>query len=387
MAHSNRTFAVCTCIGIAAAALAVGAPACSSSDSSNDTSTAADQGGSGGSGGEEAAGTSGSSHGGSGTGGNSTGGAGGSGGSAMGGSGGSDPGSQGGSGGTGGGTPSSYSIVVASDCHYGAGDSVNADADSTHTFAQSLNPDAYVLVGDMVNDPVYYHPDFANGGWAQSMSMIHPTVGNHDWQTDNGAGYESFWPAAQRGPDGLDYYTWTTPTGWLAIHMNFKEGSDMGVHPGQSQYEWLKTQLGANPGKPIVVFFHDHRFSDTSDHADDTSLVDVWDLLIQSGADLFISGHSHVYERFPLMDADGYPSSSGIRQLGVGTCGMVVDGDGNPWYPWSSGDDGANQGRSEYRQNHLLGVMKLELQPHAYSWTYYVVDGSVLDSGTQATHH
>jgi hypothetical protein len=93
------------------------------------------------------------------------------------------------------------------------------------------------------------------------------------------------------------------------------------------------------------------------------------------GVDLLLAGHAHSYERFSPQTNTGQASSTGIRQISVGTGGRDSQGFGTV---------AAN---SVVRKNHIFGVMKLTLEPTSYRWEF-VADPTTpfVDSGTGTCH-
>jgi hypothetical protein len=100
---------------------------------------------------------------------------------------------------------------------------------------------------------------------------------------------------------------------------------------------------------------------------------DFWDLLHEAGAEIVLSGHDHLYERFAPQDPDGRPDAArGIRQFVVGTGGAVL-------YP-----SGAGRPNSEARLS-TFGVLRLTLRADGYDWEFISVAGS-RDAGTGSCH-
>jgi hypothetical protein len=95
---------------------------------------------------------------------------------------------------------------------------------------------------------------------------------------------------------------------------------------------------------------------------------EAWRVLDEAGADVVLTGHDHLYERFAAQDADGFPTPTGIRQFVVGTGGV-------PLYQATS-----VQSNSEMRFS-AHGVLKLTLSPDAYAWAFIPVSGPA-DSGS-----
>jgi acid phosphatase type 7 len=77
----------------------------------------------------------------------------------------------------------------------------------------------------------------------------------------------------------------------------------------------------------------------------------LWEILYEAGAELVIYGDEHNYERFAEMDADGSPSSPGLRAFVVGTGGRSLYEFGTPLPA------------SEVRESSSYGVLKLTLYP------------------------
>jgi hypothetical protein len=100
---------------------------------------------------------------------------------------------------------------------------------------------------------------------------------------------------------------------------------------------------------------------------------DLWQILHEAGAEIILSAHDHVYERFAPQDADGFPDPAhGVRQFVVGTGGAR---------PYAFASLRAN---SEVRMR-TLGVLKLTLTADGYNWEFISVAGPG-DSGTASCH-
>jgi hypothetical protein len=98
---------------------------------------------------------------------------------------------------------------------------------------------------------------------------------------------------------------------------------------------------------------------------------DAWRLLNQYGAELVLSGHNHMYERFAPQDADGRADPRGLRQFVVGTGGYSLYGRVR------------NQANSEVLDSDTWGVLKLTLKSSSYTWEFVPVAGkSFRDSGS-----
>jgi hypothetical protein len=103
---------------------------------------------------------------------------------------------------------------------------------------------------------------------------------------------------------------------------------------------------------------------------------DLFRILYDGGADIVITGHEHLYERFAPQDADGRPQPDrGIREFIVGTGGA-------PLY------DFVTVAPNSERRIKSHGVLKLTLNSTSYSWEFVPVPGSTAgsDSGTANCH-
>ncbi len=94
----------------------------------------------------------------------------------------------------------------------------------------------------------------------------------------------------------------------------------------------------------------------------------AWQLLQDANANIILNGHEHDYERFAQQLLDGTRSKSGIREFVVGTGGRSL---------YQQVKQNAN---SEFFYSGF-GVLKLELYPGSYSWSFYNIDGKILDNG------
>ena len=101
----------------------------------------------------------------------------------------------------------------------------------------------------------------------------------------------------------------------------------------------------------------------------------MWDTLYAYGADVVVSGHDHLYERFAPQDPYGTADPRwGIRQFTVGTGGAE-------FY-----HVGERQPNSEVLINSVHGIITLALDRGRYAWAFLGVDGAVHDAGGDACH-
>jgi hypothetical protein len=212
--------------------------------------------------------------------------------------------------------------------------------------------------------------------WGRVKSITRPVVGNHE--PDSATGYFDYFngvgnsngPAGERGKG---YYSYDLGA-WHLIALN----SNCGTVPcgvGSAQEQWLRGDLGAHPDSCKLAYYHHARFSSGHD-GDNTFMQPIWQALYDGGVDIVLNGHSHDYERFAPMDANGnLDNLRGIREFVVGTGGAFFTG-------ISSG-----RPNSLVRRNDTYGVLKLELHPTSYEWEFEPEAGKTFsDSGTGTCH-
>jgi hypothetical protein len=97
----------------------------------------------------------------------------------------------------------------------------------------------------------------------------------------------------------------------------------------------------------------------------------IWEILARAGADVVVSGHEHLYERFAPQTADGVADPQGIRQFISGAGGASLYGIGQV------------QPNSEARGVGVFGVLKLKLHAASYDWEFVPVEsGAFSDAGS-----
>jgi hypothetical protein len=216
--------------------------------------------------------------------------------------------------------------------------------------------------------------------WGRMKSRTSPVPGNHEYETAGAAGYFDYFNGSGvatglAGDRGKGYYSYDVGA-WHVIALNSncaaidKGTAADGCAAGSPQEQWLKANLAANPVACTVAYWHHPRYSSNSSHS--SAAVDaLWRDLAGAGADLVLNGHAHGYERFARMAADGTASTTGMRQIVVGTGGE----DFQVFDTVAAG--------SEVRNSSTFGVLRLTLRPGAYDWSFKPIAGSAFtDSGS-----
>jgi hypothetical protein len=205
--------------------------------------------------------------------------------------------------------------------------------------------------------------------WGRHRARTRPTPGGHDYRTPGAYPYFVYF-GANAGDSGKGYYSYDLGT-WHVIAIN----SNIGRGAGSPQEQWLRADLAAHTTQCTVAYWYAPRFS-SGVHGNDVTMAPVWQVLYDGGADVVISGHDHIYERFAPQTPDGTPDvTRGIREFVVGTGGGDLTAVAHV------------RPNSEVRITGMYGVLKLSLQPTGYSWRFVPArGGATTDSGSANCH-
>ena len=192
-------------------------------------------------------------------------------------------------------------IITTGDNNYSGADSI--DSDVGQFYHQYLRP---------------YTGDFGPG--APDTNRFFPTMGNHDWDTDDGQAYLDYFTL----PGNERYYEFEWTAGGVSVHFFAIDADDDepdGNHATSAQAQWLQQRLSASTARWNVVYMHHSPFSSGTEHGSDTELQ--WPYR-QWGADAVLSGHDHIYERIVR---DGLPYFvNGLGGRSRYDCGTPVSG-------------------------------------------------------------
>jgi hypothetical protein len=205
--------------------------------------------------------------------------------------------------------------------------------------------------------------------WGRHKARTRPSPGNHEYNTPGATGYFGYFGAAAGDP-GSGYYSYNLG-GWHVVMLN----SNINTGTGSPQETWLRADLAARSARCTIVIWHHPRFS-SGPHGNSSTMQPIWRALYEAGADVVVTGHDHLYERFAPQNADGQLDlAQGIRQFVVGTGGASAYGVVNP------------KPNSEVRNSGTRGVLNLTLYPDRYEWNFVPVKGSAFtDSGSGSCH-
>jgi 3',5'-cyclic AMP phosphodiesterase CpdA len=169
---------------------------------------------------------------------------------------------------------------------------------------------------------------------------------------------------ASAGPVGRGYYSFDLGT-WHIVSLN--SNTNMA-----SQALWLQNDLEASRKRCTLAYWH-HPLYSSGSHGQTLAVRDLWRVLYRSYADVVLSAHEHVYERFAPQDHEGQMDPvRGLRQFTVGTGGATL-------HAFQT-----TLPNSEVRIA-AFGVLKLTLGVDGYEWEFISVSGPT-DSGSGRCH-
>jgi hypothetical protein len=188
--------------------------------------------------------------------------------------------------------------------------------------------------------------------WGRHKDRTKPIPGDHDYGFEDGKGYLEYFN------DIPDYYAYDLGS-WRIYALNTEED----LSEDSEQIAWLQEDLAENPRQCVLAYWHEPRWSSGTEHGSYEEYQPLWEILYEAGAELVLNGDEHNYERFAEMDAEGEPSSPGMRAIVVGTGGKSLYELGTPLPA------------SEVRESSSYGVLKLVLHPDRYEWEFVPAAG------------
>lgn len=256
---------------------------------------------------------------------------------------------------------------------------------ATADLVASANPDLVLPLGDnqyergeLANYQASYQPT-----WGKFDSISRPVPGNHEYYgpgKDAADYFDYFGPLAgdlaeirsavrQKG-----YYSYNQGD-WHFIALNSNCEYIGGCEMGSAQQQWLKADLAKNTKQCTLAYWHHPRYS-SGVHGNQPQMADLWQTLYDGGAELVLSGHDHLYERFAPQNAQGgLDQTKGLRQFVIGTGGKSL-------YPFKN-----LRPNSEVRAMGVYGVLKMELQSNSYHWQFLAANTDEFDEQGQDLCH
>ena len=235
---------------------------------------------------------------------------------------------------------------------------------------------AVLLAGDTSNDkltPLSSYKKVYQGTFDRFLDKIYPCPGNHDgYSLPPFSGYREFWGKAAHAPQM--YYSFDLG-GWHIVSLD-SVAFIKGDAAAAAQLEWLKKDLAAQPGKPVLAYWH-YPFFSRAKHCGQPKVRPFWDVLYAHGPAIVINGHNHVYERFPPLDPNGniVAQTKGIQEFQVSPGGAKPVANETPNVPGPA--SAKFHGNSQHVGFFTLcadGVFRYTIDSVAHDGTTTVVD-------------
>jgi hypothetical protein len=207
--------------------------------------------------------------------------------------------------------------------------------------------------------------DCFNPLWGQFRSRWHAVPGNHEYESPGAAPYFAYFGEAA-GPAGRGYYA-ITAGDWLILMLD----SNIPATRGSPQWEFTRLELERQRTPCTMAVWHHPLFTSgpTGTSREGAAMRDVWALLEGARAEVIVTGHDHLYERFARQTSTGVADPvNGVRQFIVGTGGAEL-------YNF------ARTAPNSEERIMKFGVIRFALRPAQVDWEFLAVDGSVNDRG------
>jgi hypothetical protein len=257
----------------------------------------------------------------------------------------------------------SDSKLAGEPCIVGAAGDVAGDDDyrsgaaRTAELISSVRPEKVLALGDLAYDAgtAAQFADYYDPTWGDLRPITAPTPGNHEYRSD-GKGYFDYFDVAPNYAFDL--------CGWRVVSADHYAGMSEAA-------AFIEDEGRAAGDMPLLVFWHEPRFSSGSEHGTNPELQPLWEAAVTAGAEIVLNGHDHNYERFEPLDVNGEPRSDGTVEFVSGNGGhnLRVLGDRQP--------------HSASAIAGTPGVLFLALRADGYDWTYVDIEGRVGDAGTR----
>lgn len=228
--------------------------------------------------------------------------------------------------------------------------------------------------GELENYLAAYQPT-----WGLFKAVTRPVPGNHEYQMSRARGYYDYFngPGVATGAAGdreRGYYSFDLGA-WHFIALNSNCRDIGGCHVGSPQEFWLRLDLQASDARCTLAYFHHPLFA-SGPNGNTPQVRPLWQALYDFNADVVLSGHEHLYERYVPQTPQGVRDPErGIRQFVVGTGGHSLT------------RFVTVQPNSEVRSNEAFGVLKMALGSNGYTWDFRPVAGShFTDFGSASCH-
>ena len=253
----------------------------------------------------------------------------------------------------------------------GAGDIAMCDVNSLATAALLDRIGGLIFT---LGDNAYFHGsraeyrDCYDTTWGRHKGKTFPVPGNHEYESPGAAPYYEYFGELASGPLGDGYYSFEVGD-WHVVALN----SNVAVGSTSPQAAWLRSDLESSRARCTLAYWH-HPLFTSGPNGDTQSMREFWRILYDARAEIVLSAHDHMYERFGPQDPDGRADAArGIRQFIVGTGGAFLR------QPVTLHPNSENRIIS-------FGVLKLTLSSDRYQWEFVPVAGGATDGGSGVCH-
>jgi acid phosphatase type 7 len=209
----------------------------------------------------------------------------------------------------------------------GAGDIATSGSVDTATANLILErPDARVFTAGDNAYPDGTASDFTSNyepAWGPFKNRTSPSPGNHDYRTSGASAYKNYFGSvAGLRSVNPTYYAYTLGA-WRVYALD----SNISMAIGSPQYNFVQNDLASNGALCELAYWH-HPIISSGQHGNNAVARPIFALFDAQGGDLVLNGHDHNYERFTKINSLGQVSTSGVRQIVVGTGGTSLRGEG-----------------------------------------------------------
>ena len=210
-----------------------------------------------------------------------------------------------------------------------------------------------------------------NASWGRHKPRIKAAAGELEYSSSSSATPYFDYFGAAAGERGKGYYSYDLGA-WHIIVLNTK----LSTSAGSVQDLWLKADLKANTHVCTMVIGHYARYYNGSTGGR-TAIRPVWKAMYEAGAELYVSAHTRIYERFAAQDTAARADASyGITQFIVGTGGISHGSISSTMAP-----------NSLVRDRTSYGVIKFTLNADSYDWEFVPIAGNTFrDAGSAPCH-
>jgi acid phosphatase type 7 len=262
-------------------------------------------------------------------------------------------------------SPPASSASAQSAILLAVGDSASCDspADDAVAALASRLPGTIALLGDTVYEDgtAEEYRDCFEPVWGPMKSRIRPAAGNHEYGTEDAAGYFDYFGTAA-GPRGEGWYSYDLGA-WHVVVLN-SNCPPLSCDADGDQVRWLEADLAAHPSDCLLGYWHFPRWS-SGRHGSQAAVDPLWQAMADHGADVVLNGHDHSYERI---------LANGVREFVVGT-------GGRSHYPFLR----SPLPTTEVRNDSTYGLLWLALGEGGYQWEFLGLgDSGFTDAGTGA---